>query len=207
MKKSKKYYVIIAALAVALSITACSKSQNEGSQSAKPQENSSGVQEQDNTSNDLNEPYQVGDGVESMQMTLGKITSIVGNQVKVAIAKMPEMDESSMTTQGEAGVVVGGEGDMFMPGDDYNGPVAQAIPDDFNMDDVEVQYFGGDGEDFKMPELEYTGEEKEFTIPVGVSIINNFGKQVMLDTLKKGNLVGLNFDKSGENLLEIVIME
>lgn len=134
----------------ALSLTACvtKKFENKGNISDNAESGEQGAF------------INVGDSI------YGKITSIIGNEIEIAIAKKIEDEDAEL--------------------DDMKGEAI--IP---NENDMPV--IGGSGSDDAADNLEFTGETKSFTISAGIKIYN-MGQEINLSSLKKGDIISVSVD-------------
>lgn len=114
----------------------------------------------------------------------GKITKITGNEMELAIVKMPEEDNAGGGEGGSEAVDIpdGGAAVALSP--------AQTI----------------DPNDMADENVEYTGETFTLTIPAGVKI-DNMGQEGSISTLKKGNLVFITVDNlEDRNIFSVSVM-
>lgn len=95
----------------------------------------------------------------------GKITSITGNELEVAVAERPTDDNGGVEEL---------KGEPMTPNENDSPIVADEIEDTTN-------------------DLKYTGESKTFTIPAGVKI-TGMGEEINLSGLKKGDIVSVSVD-------------
>ena len=104
----------------------------------------------------------------------GKITSITGNELEIALAKKPENNAGYESSWSEAGVQIPmGDNDMPVAGGDIDGSIA---------------------------EIELTGETMKLTVPAGVKIYSG-GQEINLSGLKKGDMVSVVFDGEDQNII------
>lgn len=101
----------------------------------------------------------------------GKITSITGNEIEIAVAKKPTDDGNGANDL---------SGDVITP----------------NENDVPI--IGGEAIDDPTDNLEFTGETKSFTIPAGVKI-TNMGQEMSLSNLKKGDIISVSIGSENPN--------
>lgn len=142
MKNMKKLTMLLLTLVLALSFAACA---------AKP------------SSSDLDVISASGDYI------YGKITTITGNEIEMALAKIPEENDEAEP------------GDM--PGDDIEIPMGEnAMP-----------AVGGPVIDDVTDNLEFTGEKKSLTIPAGIKVYS-MGQEIKLSNLKKGDIISVAVD-------------
>lgn len=149
MKKMKKLMTLVFVAILALTLAAC------GAEGAGNQGDVSSGQEagdQFALAGDENSIY-------------GKIISITGNEIEVAVAERPTEDASGGDEL---------EGDPIVPGEN-DSPIVG--------DEIEVT----------TDDLKYTGETKTLTIPAGVKI-TNMGEEINLSSLKKGDVVSISVD-------------
>lgn len=108
-------------------------------------------------------------------VSIGVFSGIVG--ILISMAKMPDLeDEISKTPAG------GGSGETGK-----TMPAAEMAP---------AQEGGGNMEQPKL-ELEYTGEEKDYTVPAGASIIGATRQTETIQSIQKGSVLLLNLDENG----------
>lgn len=109
---------------------------------------------------------------ESKKEYFGKIKDMVGNEIKISIAKEPEGGiEAYMQQISQAS----GEIDMEGLGEDV---AVEIMPGDVELSQEEIdkilaeggEFVAVDSEEFDSLNLEYTGEEKEIVIPAGVEV-------------------------------------
>lgn len=141
MKTMKKLTMLLLTLVLTLSFAACA---------AKP------------SSSDLEVINASGDYL------YGKITNITGNEIEMALAEMPEDDETE-------------------PVDPQDGDVE--IP----MGEDAIPAVGGAAIDDVTNNLEFTGETKSFTVPAGIKVYSS-GQEINLSNLKKGDMISVAFD-------------
>ena len=110
------------------------------------------------------------------EVFFGKVTSIIGNEVEIEMALLPDWN--------------GGKG--IKPGDKKGSSQEKTAirenpegQEDYYAPDPEDSIFGEDGE----INLTYTGESKTLTIPAGVNIRNILGGEATLKEIKKGSVV------------------
>lgn len=109
----------------------------------------------------------------------GKVTNIVGNEIELALAEMPDMDAPATDeSQGNAA-------------DIPDGPIAAAPAQP-------VDPAAGGGEN-----LEYTGETMSFTLPAGVKFYS-MGQETTQSALKKGSLVSIVVDNLEDMNIQVV---
>jgi len=106
----------------------------------------------------------------------GKITNITGNEIEMAVAKMPEENDEA------------DPGDM--PDDDVEIP----------MGDNAVPSVGGAVIDDGTDNLAFTGDTKSFTIPAGIKIYS-MGQEISLSNLKKGDIISVSFDSENPDTI------
>ena len=107
----------------------------------------------------------------------GKITSITGNEIQVALAKPPADDgRGAEELQGEA--ITPSENDM---------PVV-----------------GGESIQDPASDLTFTGETRSFSLPAGIQI-HSMGQEITLSGLNKGDVISVSVDP--ENPDTVVAVE
>lgn len=168
MKKTmKKLMTLIPAFVVACSLAACGSNAENSTNGAK-----------DDGSN-LAEG--LGDGFATMdcEFLYGKITSITGNEIELALAEMPDMD-----------VPAAKEGSGSDAGDIPDGAIGGPAQPLDSMDE------GGGN-------MEYTGETLNIMLPVGVKFYS-MGQETTLSALKKGSLVSIVVDNLEDMNIQVV---
>lgn len=160
----KKRNLTLIALALALSFTACGVP-NDG------QANSSAGTEQSANSNSEQNTSQQGEALPEVRMLYGKITSIVGNEIELSVAEIPE-SENNETSEPPA-----------VPEDSFDAPAAMMTTPAMSAD--EVVDAGSN--------LEYTGETLNLTLSAGTKILQN-GQETTLSALKKGSVLSVLID-------------
>lgn len=163
----KKLMTLILALALTCSLAACG---SDGGNSAE-----------DNSGN-----LAAGPGGSDTLVTMdceylyGKITSIVGNEIELALAEMPDTDTPA--TDGD---------DSGDTGEIPDGPIAAAPAQ-------AVDPIVGGGEN-----VEYTGETLTLTLPAGVKFYS-MGQETTLSALKKGSLVSVVVDNLEDMNIQVI---
>lgn len=147
------------------------------------------------------------------QELFGKVKSLVGNELKLDLAKTPDQGTIDSLTGGGGGegapgdisisrsdsaTVEGGEGEAGGEG----GGDAQVFA--FNESTGESQVIYSSGEKQKM-ELEYTGESKDLAIPAGLPIKDMFGNELKPTELKEGNVLMVTLGDDGKPVSILVI--
>jgi len=153
------------------------------------------------------------------QELFGKVKSLVGNELKLDLAKTPDQGTiDSLTGGGEGGqggisvsrsdaadagsFETGADDDSAAEpkqGDTVSGGTVLAVGDD---GESQIIYGGGDAQ--KM-ELEYTGESKDLSIPAGLPISDQFGKELKPAELKEGNVLMVTLGDDGKPVSILVI--
>lgn len=127
-----------------------------------------------------------------MQVYMGQVKDIVGNDVTLSLGNlMIENDggDNQAMMVDENGNQIPVEGDISPdPGSQM---VLIPMPDDSENSGDTTE--GGEIE--KLP-IEFTGDVRDFTIPAGAKILNGVGKEITLDSVKKGSLVQLIINES-----------
>lgn len=159
----KKHNLILIALALALSFTACGVPNDGQSNSSAGTEQSANSYSEQNTS-------QQDETLPEVRMLYGKITSIVGNEIELSVAEIPE-SENNETSEPPT-----------VPEDSFDAPAAMMTP---AMSADEVVDVGSN--------LEYTGETLNLTLSAGTKILQN-GQETTLSALKKGSVLSVLID-------------
>lgn len=146
------------------------------------------------------------------QELFGKVKSLVGNELKLDLAKTPDQGTIDSLTGGGGGegaqggvsisrsdsaTVEGGEDEPADEGGDV-----QVFA--FNENTGESQVIYSSGEKQKM-ELEYTGESKDLSIPAGLPIKDMFGNELKPAELKEGNVLMVTLGDDGKPVSILVI--
>lgn len=113
----------------------------------------------------------------------GKITGIVGNELEIALVKMPEIEVPQDTPAGNENTAEMGET-----------MVAATMATATTTDNAETN-------------VELTGESMTLNVPAGISI-QSFGQEATLSSLQKGNLITVTVDNlDDKNVISIGILE
>lgn len=175
----KKITMIALTMALSLSLAACSNSAS--SQSAVPESQTPAGSSASGM-----------DAEETTTLYYGKISGMVGNQMTLAVANAPDFGDLEGETYDGPVIADSEDAEKYgLPGEDYDGPLAQMLPDDTAADVI----YDEDTIAEQQLELEYTGEEKDFTIPAGASVLNYMGQPSTSDALRKGLIVQLEVNK------------
>lgn len=117
----------------------------------------------------------------------GKITSIVGNEIELALAEMPESGAAMIGGVKDEEAIFEGNG---------SGSVSSSAADagiTGSMGDV--------GEN-----MEFTGENVTLTLPAGVKLYS-MGKEIALSALEKGSIISVSVDNlEDKNVLSVDVM-
>lgn len=144
---------------------------------------------------------------------VGAISEIVGNEITLKLVKMPEMPEmpqsnaprqnkskqdstskDSATAEKKTPKAITGSTDSGFPG----GPGGPGFPGGGKEQSQKSNASSAAANSQKSLDLEYTGEEKTVTLPVGMSISSGRGQQGgTFETLQKGNVISIWLDDSG----------
>lgn len=114
------------------------------------------------------------------EFLFGKVTSIVGNEIELALAEMPEVETPPVEED------TAGENDI------PEGTVSAATGT------IAVDPSSNAGEN-----MEFTGETLTITIPAGVQIYS-MGQETTLSALKKGSLVSVMVDNLEDLNIQVV---
>lgn len=146
------------------------------------------------------------------QELFGKVKSLVGNELKLDLAKTPDQGTIDSLTGGggeggQAGVSISRSDSATVEGEEgeaggEGGGDAQVFA--FNEDTGESQVIYSSGEKQKM-ELEYTGESKDLSIPAGLPIEDMFGNELKPAELKEGNVLMVTLGDDGKPVSILVI--
>lgn len=134
---------------------------------------------------------------------LGTIQSIAGNEIELALAKIPEelkpgaAGESNNGSQNGNGV--SGEGENYVGG-------ITDIPEGKDRSDTAPDQVEGDKKSLASM-LEYTGENKSFVIPVGVQLTNMTGGSANVSDLNKMNVLMITVNKKDNAVISCEILE
>lgn len=119
-----------------------------------------------------------------MTQVFGKIKMVAGNEITLSMAEPPQTEQEQ---EGSAPTEEGGGATI----------TTEAVPA------TAITPAEGGGDAVKLPKIEltYTGEEKDFQIPAGASVLGTDGSEAGVDSLKKGNVIMMNIDENGKVLL------
>lgn len=176
----KKLLALTLTLIMALSMAACGKSDTPSS-GATPINSTNGAR---STVND--DSGDAENKALSFSSKMGKVTSIVGNEVEIDLVKEPEMpalDDSGVKMEGEGGMAV----------------AMEIVPS------VKAGEATGGGAK-KRDDIELTGETKTFVIPAGMKIKDAMGNEKQLTDIKKGALLNVMLDED-DNISEVFLYE
>jgi len=186
MKQTSKHAVLLMILAVLLAgaLTGCDRQQAEIDRGSPPDGDFGPVmvrQERDDMD------------FENMEMIFGKVQSIVGNEITIALGTLPGGDSNDEN------------------GDDETGP---RTVQSFAMGEAPGV---GDGPTFNIGgrvmrpgqendiELEYTGETMTLLIPASAEIHSAIGSAT-LDAINKGSVVNIELNTEGETPIVVRVM-
>ncbi|MDO4307110.1 MAG: hypothetical protein Q4C77_09755 [Eubacteriales bacterium] len=116
------------------------------------------------------------DAVCAREYIYGKITNITGNEIEVALAKMPEDVETEPKAPNDDNVEIPMEANAI------------SIVGGFAIDDAD--------------NLEFTGETKSLTIPAEVKVYS-VGQEINLSNLKKGDIIFVTVDTESADTAEV----
>jgi hypothetical protein len=135
---------------------------------------------------------------------VGVVKSIVGNEVVLALAEMPEMPEmpemqASPDAAAPQGNNTGGPPEGGARPEAGQRPSMEDMSDEERQAMMEARQQGGEGarpdnmEPTAEMEISYTGEEVTLTIPVGISIASRggAGEGLELSDLQKGDILSI----------------
>lgn len=165
----KKILVLLTILTLMTGLAGCG-GKNTG-QLSNGADNQKQSEQENKTSSITGDSGGSGDDeeIEVSEFLYGKVTKITGNEIELAIAKMPEYD----TPSGEDGGGDAGDAPAAaMPA----APAEEGTPDDVVGESVE-----------------YTGESLTLTIPTGVKF-DSMGQESTMSALKKGSIVFITVD-------------
>lgn len=181
----------------------------DGKSSSEPPPNSG---EQSSSEDDSGS----GDGITGGTSYTGKVTGIVGNEIEVDLANFPGMTFDG--SEGEGGMIAvspsfsveadGDGGGSVIANEDISGedagdgqPNISFFADDGSGNVISLNPSNPSGEDGG---LEFTGEQKSFTVPAGAKITNLSGEG-KLENIKKGSVVTFIVDENNI-VTEVIIM-
>ncbi len=182
MKKNKIFIAIAILLIAGLMLAGCSNPQTPKNPDMTENEpGADGIQNRDGgapSQADLDQETSDADSNTEVpdEVFFGKVTSIIGNEVEIEMALLPDWNE----------------GENIKPGDKKGSSQEKTAirenpegQEDYFAPDPEDSIFGEDGE----INLTYTGESKTLTIPAGVNIRNILGGEATLEEIKKGSVL------------------
>lgn len=168
----KKIFALVMILTITCSLTACGSKEDISKNTAV---NGDGSQ-----SDSVSEENEVMEYEE----LYGTITSVVGNEIELALVKMPEVEEPS-----EEEI----EGADELPATTDAVLMTPASESTASVDEGE--------------NVEYTGENLTITIPAGVTIYS-MGQESTMSAVKKGSLVSVAVDnKEDMNVQSVRVLE
>ena len=136
---------------------------------------------------------------DSKTLYFGTVKSIVGNEVELSLAEIPEFlkereNEKDGKENGPAGGTKPGEG---------SGGVTD-IPEGADRSDTAADTSSDGSAASLSSALEYTGETKVFTLPAGIEIKDNTGGKGGLSSIHKMSVLKIVTDQEGQvSLCEI----
>lgn len=172
---TRKAAGLMAAAALAISLTGCGAANNNNDASGSTVNSSEGLT--------------VGEDLATGQdmYLFGKIGEIVGNEVTIQLAKMPEVEEPPAQESGS--------GEDLPMGDMSATLLVPAQP----AGSVDA----GGGMD-----MEFTGENVKINVPAGLDIRDSAGQPITVNALTKGNVIQFTVDNMDDlNLKSIIVME
>lgn len=188
----KKLMLVILGVLMIASLAACtggtddkktSNTPTKGTDSKSPADNSSSSNEQ--------------------ALYLGTIQSIAGNEIELALAKIPEELKPGAAGERnngkENGNGVSGEGENYVGG-------ITDIPEGKDRSDTAPDQVEGDKKSLASM-LEYTGENKSFVIPAGVQLTNMTGGSANISDLNKMNVLMITVNKKDNAVISCEILE
>ena len=176
--KMKKVIAALLAAGILLSFAAC----ENGAPSGKPESSQVGG---GSSSGESSAPETAGMGTQAF----GKVTSIAGNEMTLSMANVPAPEEKESSGESSQNT--------------DPGTMTHAIP---ATELTPAQEGGGKAMERPKTELEYTGEEKDFTIPAGAPITGADGQNETMEAIQKGSVLILNLDEAG-NIVSIGMWE
>ena len=184
----KKIFMALCML-ILLFIAACSTNKSH-----KPSENMPAVSETNSTA------PKSGEGE---NIYFGTINTIVGNELEVAMAKLPEWAQKNE----ESGQEGGQSGSPGNPEEDEGTSGALSdIPEGGSRDAAALDDV--DGQKVALAStIEYTGEKKSFILPAGIEIIDLTGGKAGVSDLKKMNVLKLVMDEKTNTVISCEILE
>ena len=174
----KKLMLVILGVLMIASLAACtggtddkktSNTPTKGTDSKSPADNSSSSNEQ--------------------ALYLGTIQSIAGNEIELALAKIPEELKPGAAGESNNGKENGTD-----------------IPEGKDRSDTAPDQVEGDKKSLASM-LEYTGENKSFVIPAGVQLTNMTGGSANISDLNKMNVLMIMVNKKDNAVISCEILE
>ncbi|MFT9497521.1 hypothetical protein [Anaerosolibacter sp.] len=185
-----KYKLMAAVVCTALLLTACGNAQPQGAAVASAQESQSSEQNTENNSGEnRNNPGQKQGREQAAADVYGRVKSIIGNEVVLELAEMPQRREG----QGGSGQGSAGQNGGSTPIANQAGQMPPSGSPPMG---------GGQGERTGIQrEIKLTGETLTLLIPVGVPI-NSFAQGVMKELdiadIYEGMMMQIWYDKEDE---------
>ncbi len=192
----KKIMILIFSTLMIFSLMACSASQKDvsGTDQNKTKDTAAG-----NT--------QAGD--DQTEEVFGKVSSIVGNELALDVAKMPEEYLNGPENEDDGAAMDGGSGEVTISGQGSG----DGNDSGSNEDSPQIAMIGKNGgvqminpDDIPKMELEYTGEQRKLTIPAGLPVTDAYGNAMKSSDLKEGNVLKISFTPEG-TISSIDVME
>ncbi|MBB6215228.1 hypothetical protein HNQ80_001317 [Anaerosolibacter carboniphilus] len=195
-----KYKLIIAVITTALLLTACGNSQPQVAagttgQGSQKSEQTAGSNSEENKNN----AGQNQGRVQERPDVYGRVKSIIGNEVVLELAEMPER-RSGQNGTGQGGT---GQNSGSAPAGNQGGQ----MPPAGNGQMGQVQRSG------MQREIKLTGETLTLLIPVGVPV-NSFGqggmKQLDIADIYEGMMMQIWYDKKDEaskTIIRVMVMQ
>lgn len=179
--KFKKLLAALLAAGMVWSLAAC------GTGAAPKEKGEPPSQQETGKEAGASEPEAPPENAVQGSQIFGKVKAVAGNELTLSMAKMPVVEDEAGEKPG-AGGDAGGMAEMM--------PATEMMP---------AQEGGGAIEQPKI-ELEYTGEEKDYTVPAGAPIIGTTGQNETIQSIQKGSVLLLNLDKNG-GVISITVCE
>ncbi len=167
-------------------LVGCSSGAETNKNSTPSGESNQNQTEQVTENNESNET-----GMTQVTEVYGKVKKVVGNEIQLSVAKNPyentegESDSDNETSEGVPAEMA--DAIQFAPGTD------QAIIDAYGHKEGVIAASKG-------MDLEYTGEEQSYTIPTGVSVMNEVTlAEGSMNDIKEGSVIALSISGTGNS--------
>lgn len=136
---------------------------------------------------------------------VGTIQSVEGNEIELALAKVPEELKQKAAGEGENNNGNSGDQGDSGGGESYVGGIDD-LPD--GKDNLETAPDEVEGNQQTLAAtLEYTGENKTFTIPAGVKLVDITGGSVNVSDLNKMNVLMIIINEKDNTIVSCEILE